>query len=223
MYRSATVTERRVVHLALAEATDWEADPDRRAWHLATAAAGPDEHVALELERSAGRAQARGGLAAAAAFLRRAAALTKDPARRVDRALAAAQASFQAGEFDAALGLVAAAEAGSLDEFQRARVDLLRAHVSFGAGEWSDAPLLLMKAARQLESLDPDLARETYLIAWGAAGLAEDLAARDVLQEISRAVRTLPFVAGRPRVRSRSCSTLTLCSSPRGTPARRRR
>ena len=135
MYRSATVTERRVVHLALAEATDREADPDRRAWHLATAAAGPDEHVALELERSAGRAQARGGLAAAAAFLRRAAALTKHPARRVDRALAAAQASFQAGEFDAALGLVAAAEAGSIDEFQRARVDLLRAHVSFGAGE----------------------------------------------------------------------------------------
>ena len=198
MYRSATVTERRVVHLALAEATDWEADPDRRAWHLATAAAGPDEHVALELERSAGRAQARGGLAAAAAFLRRAAALTKAPARRVDRALAAAQASIQAGEFDAALGLVAAAEAGSLDDFQRARVDLLRAHVSFGAGEWSDAPLLLMKAARQLESLDLDLARETYLIAWGAAGLAEDLGARDVLEEISHAVRTLPSSPGDP-------------------------
>ena len=114
------------MHLALAEATDREADPDRRAWHLAAAAAGPDEQVALELERSAGRAQARGGLAAAAAFLQRAVALTEDPARRADRALAAAQASLQAGEFDAALGLVATAEAGPLDEFQRALVDLLR-------------------------------------------------------------------------------------------------
>ena len=105
VYRSAAVEDRRAVHLALAEATDREADPDRRAWHLAAAAAGPDEQVALELERSAGRAQARGGLAAAAAFLQRAVALTADPARRADRALAAAQASLQAGAFDAALGL----------------------------------------------------------------------------------------------------------------------
>ena len=123
VYRSAAVEDRRAVHLALAEATDREADPDRRAWHLAAAAAGPDEQVALELERSAGRAQARGGLAAAAAFLQRAVALTQDPAKRADRALAAAQASLQAGAFDAALGLVATAEAGPLDEFQRARVD----------------------------------------------------------------------------------------------------
>ncbi len=136
VYRSAAVAERRAVHLALAEATDREADPDRRAWHLAAAAAGPDEQVARELERSAGRAQARGGLAAAAAFLQRAVALTQDPARRADRALAAAQASLQAGAFDTALGLAATAEAGALDEFQRARVDLLRAHVAFGAGQW---------------------------------------------------------------------------------------
>ena len=137
MYRSAAAEDRRAVHLALAEATDREADPDRRAWHLAAAAAGPDEQVALELERSAGRAQARGGLAAAAAFLRRAVALTTDPARRAERALAAAQASLQAGEFDAALGLAATAEAGPLDEFQRALVDLLRAHVAFAAVSWT--------------------------------------------------------------------------------------
>ena len=169
MYRSAAAEDRRAVHLALAEATDRETDPDRRAWHLAAAAAGPDEQVALELERSAGRAQARGGLAAAAAFLRRAVALTSDPARRAVRALAAAQASLQAGEFDAALGLAATAEAGPLDEFQRALVDLLRAHVAFAAGLWSDAPPLLLKAARRLEPFDLELARETYLTAWGAA------------------------------------------------------
>ncbi|MBV8988887.1 MAG: AAA family ATPase, partial [Solirubrobacterales bacterium] len=192
MYRSATAEDRRAVHLALAEATDRRTDPDRRAWHLAAAAAGPDEEVALELERSAGRAQARGGLAAAAAFLRRAVALTQDPVRRAVRAVAAAQASLQAGEFDAALGLAAAAEAGPLDEFQHALVGLLRAQVAFGAGLWSDAPPLLLNAARRLESFDLDLARETYLTAWGAAGLAEDTAARDVLVEICRAVLALP-------------------------------
>ena len=199
VYRSAALEDRRAVHLALAEATDREADPDRRAWHLAAAAAGPDEQVALELERSAGRAQARGGLAAAAAFLRRAVALTKDPALRASRALAAAQASLSAGAFDMALGLVATAEAGLLDGFQRARVDLLRAHVAFAAGSWSDAPPLLLKAARQLEPFDLDLARETYLTAWGAAGLAEDVAARDVLLEICRAVRALPSRSSAPR------------------------
>jgi DNA-binding CsgD family transcriptional regulator len=191
-YRSAAAEDRRAVHLALAEATDREADPDRRAWHLAAGAAGPDEHVALELEHSAGRAQARGGLAAAAAFLQRAVALTQDRARRAERALAAAQASFQAGAFDAALGLVATAEAGPLDELQGARVDLLRAHVAFGTGRLGDASPLLLKAARRLEPLDLNLARETYLTAWGVAGLAEDVAARDVLQEICEAVLALP-------------------------------
>jgi DNA-binding CsgD family transcriptional regulator len=198
LYRSAVTDDRRAVHLALAEATDREADPDRRAWHLAAAAAGPDEEVALELERSAGRAQARGGLAAAAAFLRRAVTLTRDPARRAVRALDAARASLQAGEFEAALGMAATAGAGPLDEFQRALVELLRAQVTFGAGNWTDAPPLLMKAAIRLESFNPDLAREIYLTAWGAAGLAEDVAARDVLVEICRAVRALP-PPGTPR------------------------
>jgi AAA ATPase domain len=166
LYRTAPVAQRRAVHLALAEATAREVDPDRRAWHLAAAASGPDEEVALELERSAGRAQARGGVAAAAAFLQRAVALTTDPVRRAERAIAAAEASFLAGAFDAALGLATAAETGALDEFQRARVDLLRGNVAFASGQISDAAPLLLKAARRIEPLDPELARETYLTAW---------------------------------------------------------
>jgi DNA-binding CsgD family transcriptional regulator len=197
-YGSATVEDRRAVHLALAEATDRDADPDRRAWHLAAAAEGPDEEVALELERSAGRAQARGGVAAAAAFLQRAVALTDDAARRGDRALAAAQASFHAGAFDTAFGLLAAAEAGTLDEFQAARVDHLRAHVGFAAELGSDAPRLLLKAARRLEPFDLELARETYLNAWAAAGLAGHLAEEGILLEICRAVQALPPSPGAP-------------------------
>jgi tetratricopeptide (TPR) repeat protein len=175
-----------------ADATDAEKDPDRRAWHRARATPGPDEEVAAELERSGGRAQARGGLAAAAAFLQRAVALTVDPARRAERALAAAPASLQAGAFDAALGLVATADAGPLDEFQRARVDLLRAHIAFASGLADDAPPLLLKAAKRLEAFDLDLARETYLTAWSAAGMAGSLAGPQVLLEICRAVRALP-------------------------------
>ena len=190
VYRSATVRDRRAAHLALAEATDRAVDPDRRAWHLSTAAAGPDEAVASELEASAGRAQTRGGAAAAAAFLQRAVALTADPGRRADRALAAAQASLQAGAFDAALELVATAETAALDDVQRARVDLLRGHVAFASGSASGAAPLLLKAARRLEPFDLELASETYLTAWGAAGMAGQ---GDVVLEIWRAVRALPL------------------------------
>jgi len=196
VYRSATVQDRRAVHLALAEATDREVDPDRRAWHLSTAAAGPDEEVASELEASARRAQTRGGAAAAAAFLQRAVALTADPARRADRALAAAQVSLQAGAFDAALGLMATAETAPLDDVQCARADLLRGHVAFASGVASDASPLLLKAARRLEPFDLELARETYLNAWGAAGMAGQ---GDVILEIWRAVRALPRTSGDPR------------------------
>jgi DNA-binding CsgD family transcriptional regulator len=198
-YRSATADDRHRVHRALAEATDADKDPDRRAWHLAQATPGPGEVVAAELERSAGRAQARGGVAAAAAFLRRAVALTTDPARRTERALAAAQASLQAGAFNAALGLVAAAEAGPLDAFQRARVDLVRGHIALASGRSGDAPVLLLKAAGRLEPFDLDLARETYLIAWGATVVASDLEGQRILDEVSRAARALPPRPGAPR------------------------
>ena len=193
VYRAALMQDRRAAHLALAEATDRDVDPDRRAWHLAATVAGPDEQVALELERSAVRAQTRGGLAAAAAFLQRAVALTGDPARRADRALAAAQANLGAGAFDVAHGLLAAAEAGPLDELGRARVDLLRAEIAFAQKRGSEAPLLLLRAARKLETLDVRLARNTYLDAWAAALFAGHLAsAGGSLLDVSRAVATAP-------------------------------
>jgi DNA-binding CsgD family transcriptional regulator len=190
-YHSASPPERQQVHRVLAEATDPVADPDRRAWHRAQAATGPDEEVAAELEASAGRAQARGGLAATAAFLERAVQLTADSAHLAERMLAAAQANLQAGAFDKALGLLVMAEAWPLDELQGARVDLLRGQVAFASGMFGDAPPLLLKAARRLEPLDSRLARETYVDAWGAAFVGGQLAA-DHLTQISRAARALP-------------------------------
>jgi DNA-binding CsgD family transcriptional regulator len=202
VYRSAGGPERRAAHLALAEATNQDVDPDRRAWHLAAAASGPDEEVAFDLERSAGRAQARGGFSAAAAFLRRAVALTSDPARRADRALAAAQASLGAGAFDVARGLLAAAEPGPLDDFARARLDRLQAEVAFAERRGSDAPLLLLKAARRLEPLDIRLSRDTYLEAWTAALFAGGLAgAGGSLLDVSRAAATAPKPADPPLAR----------------------
>jgi DNA-binding CsgD family transcriptional regulator/tetratricopeptide (TPR) repeat protein len=199
-YRSASADDRRRAHRALADATDVETDPDRRAWHLAAAAVGPEERVAAELERSAARAQSRGGLAAAAAFLQRAVALTDDPGRRTERALAAARANLGAGAFDAAHGLLTTAEAGPLDELEGAHVDLLRAELAFAESRGNDAPHLLLQAARKLESLDARLARETYLEAWGAALFAGRLAgAGGSMLDVSRAAATAPGRADPPR------------------------
>ncbi|HEY3072873.1 MAG TPA: LuxR C-terminal-related transcriptional regulator, partial [Candidatus Limnocylindrales bacterium] len=134
-----------------------------------------------------------------AAFLRRAVALTPDPRRRGVRALAAAEASLQAGAFDAALRLLAAAEAGPLDEFSRARVDLVRADVAFASGPAGDAAWLLFRAAKRIEPFDIELARETYLTAWNAASVAGHLGGQVVLLEICHAVRALPPPSGAPR------------------------
>jgi DNA-binding CsgD family transcriptional regulator len=199
IYRSAAELDRQRVHGALADATDAAVEPDRRAWHRAHATGDPDEEVAAELEQSAGRAQARGGLAAAATFLGRAADLTIDPARRAERLLAAAQANLQAGAFDVALGQLAAAEAGPLDELGRARLGLLHAQVAFAESRGSDAPPLLLEAAKTLETLDVRLSRETYLDAWSAALFAGKLASGGSLLEVSRAVMTAPKPADPPR------------------------
>ncbi len=176
-YRAADLPDRRAIHRALADATDAHADPDRRAWHAAYAAAGPDDMVAAELEASAGRAQSRGGIAAAAAFLERATALTSDPVRRVSRAIAAAQAKGDAAAPEAAHELLAIAELGSLSNLQRGQVARLRAQMDFARnrGGGTSAPRLggpaskLLHAAEHLETLDDDLARETYLEALAAA------------------------------------------------------
>jgi DNA-binding CsgD family transcriptional regulator len=189
-YRSASATTRQELHGALAEATDPAVDPDRRAWHRAQAAPGPDEAVAAELEQCAGRAQRRGGLAAAAAFLERSADLTVDPAHRAQRALAAAQAKHQAGAPDAALGLLAMAQAGPLDELQRARGDLLRAQVAFASSHGRDAPPLMLSAAKRLETLDVGLARQTYLEAFTAALFVGRLS--PAVGDVARAARMAP-------------------------------
>ena len=199
VYSAASPQERRAAHRALAEVTDRDRDPDRRAWHLAAAAPGPDEQVAAELERSAGRAQARGGMAAAAAFLQRAAELTREPAPRSERALAAAQASIQAGALDTAAQLLNIALAGPLDEFQSARADWLHGQIAFASGPGSDAPVLLLKAAKRLEPLSLDLARQTYVDAWQAGVFAGYLAGAGDLVEVSRAARALPPPAHPPR------------------------
>ena len=193
-YRSARLRERQMVHEALAEVTDPDSDPDRRAWHRAQAAQGPDEHVADELERSADRAQARGGLAAAAAFLERATMLTLEPAQRAARALAAASAKVRAGAFEAAVDLLAAAEGAPLGDFQRARADLIRAELAYVTGHGSDAPPLLLAAARRLEPIDAALSRATYLEALSAAIFAGRLGV-DAIEDVARAAAALPPVA----------------------------
>jgi DNA-binding CsgD family transcriptional regulator len=198
-YRAAAAQDRRVAHRALAEATDPAAEPDRRAWHRAHAAAGLDEEVAAELEQSAGRARARGGVAAAAAFLQRAAELTPDPAHQGARALAAAHAKLDAGAADAAEALLATAETRPLDELQRARLERLRAQIAFGRRRGSDDPPLLLDAARRLEPLDAALARETYLEALGAAIFAGRLSAAVGVREVAEAARAAPAGTAPPR------------------------
>lgn len=193
VYRSASVEAKREAHAALAEATDAAIDPERQAWHRAQAVAGPDEEIAAELERYAERARARGGLAAAAAFLQRAALLSPEPARRAVRALAAGQAKAQLGAHAAAADMIAIAESGPLGELDRARLDLVRAQLAFATNRGSQAPRLLLKAAQRLEPIDVDLARATYLDALMAAHLAVSFAGPDAdVPAVARAAGAAP-------------------------------
>jgi len=193
VYGAAGLKERREVHQALAAATDPEVDPDRRAWHRAQAVSAPDEEVAAELERSAARAQARGGFAAAAAFLDRSVALTPEPSRRAQRALAAAQTKFQAGALDDALALLNTAELGAaVDEHLGPQVHLLRAQITFAAKRGSDATPLLLAAARELAAAQPSLTRATYLEALSAATFAGRLARDGGVVRVSEAALAGP-------------------------------
>jgi DNA-binding CsgD family transcriptional regulator len=193
-YRSGSAEERRAVHAALAEATDPQRDPDRRAWHRAQATAGPDEQVAEELEASAGRALARGGVAAAAAFLDSAAMLTPEPAPRARRLLAAARAKRDAGALDAALELLAAVAAGPVDARQAAELEDLRADIAFDHRRIGEAARLFVGAAKRLEPHDAGLARVSHLKAIGAAIWAGS----DGLLEAARAARAAPAAPGPP-------------------------
>jgi hypothetical protein len=146
-YAAAPPQERSAAHRALAAATDTHLDPDRRMWHEAAAATEPDEAIATALEEAAARAQARAGSAAAAAFLQRSAALTAEPGRRADRALAATLAYLHAGAFDTARGLLAQAESDAFHDLQRARVEQLRGQIEWASVAGRDAPVLLQQAA----------------------------------------------------------------------------
>jgi DNA-binding CsgD family transcriptional regulator len=198
VYQAARHTERRAVHQALALATDPDIDPDRRAWHRAQAASMPDEDVAAELERSAGRAQARGGLAAVAAFLERAAALTPEPAHRAQRLLAAAAANRDAGAPEAALGLLAGIEAGLLDELGQARIEVLRGQIALEQRRGDEAGRLFLGAAKRLEPLAPDLARETYLEALAGA-MSGDVELAGGAPAVAQAARSAPIGSAPPR------------------------
>ncbi|SDU69078.1 regulatory protein, luxR family [Jiangella alkaliphila] len=198
VYRSAGQRDRQAAHLALADATDADRDPDRLAWHRAHAASGPDETVAAELERSADRALAHGGLAAAAAFLERAARLTPDEAERVERELKAAQTMVHAGAFERALQLLALAGRRPLSELQRARAEVLRAQIAFASNRGHEAVPLLLAAARRLEPLDLELALDTYVTALEATLFAARRVGEPGAVEVARAARNAP-VPLRPR------------------------
>jgi len=197
VYAAATLADRHAVHRALADATDPQADPDRRAWHRAQSTLGADEDLAAELERSARRAQSRGGMAAAAAFLERASALTPDPGGRARRALAAAQASQLAGAPEAALALLDTASSGPLGELEQAMLEQLRGRVALHLSRSGEAAALLLNAARRLALLERERARDTYLEALYAASVAGRLGGG--IEDVARAAVAAPPPPDPPR------------------------
>ena len=195
VYGSATREDRQAAHRALADATDVDADPDRRAWHRALGSPGPDEEIADLLVHSAGRARARGGLAAAAALLERAVVLTVDSSQRTERIIAAAAAHLDAGSFDIADGLFALAETAPLDDMSRAVLDALRAQHAVTGGDIRDAPELFLRAAKCFEPIDVGLAQQTYLGALAAAPVAGTFSRAVTMHDVARAASECPISA----------------------------
>ncbi|MCR2810608.1 MULTISPECIES: LuxR family transcriptional regulator [unclassified Microbacterium] len=199
VYRDATPPEQRRAHGALAAATDPATDPDRRAWHRAQAVQGTDEDAAAELERSAGRARARGGLGASAAFMAYAARLSPEPAARAGRALEAAFATHEAGATEAAGELLTRAAAGPLDALQQARLELLHARIGFHRARGGEGLRMLLGAAGSLAPLDPALSRETYLDALDAAIVTGGVGSGPSVRDVAEAARAAPAPPGPPR------------------------
>ncbi|SER26648.1 regulatory protein, luxR family [Lentzea albida] len=196
VYRAASGGERRAVHAALADATDALTAPDRRAWHRAQACAGPDDTVAADLEQCAARARSRGGVAAAAAFLDRAVALTLDGRRRAERALAAAEACVEAGAVDRAADLLATVETALLDGPRHARADLLRARIAFSRPGDDSGPVWTVRAARRLVVTAPGQARECFLDAIETSFVVGR--AGGVVEEVLASARALAPEPGTP-------------------------
>jgi len=192
VYRAATPEQRRRVHLALAEVTDPDADPDHRAWHRAQAATGPDEELAEELERSAGRAQHRGGLAAAAGLLERSAELTPEPERRALRLLLAAHAQLTAGATNRAQVLLDESLPNLSDARSRAQAARMQGMIRFSEGRGGETPSLLFQAAIDLKGTDPRFAREVLLEALGSAMWAGRLTTGTTPLTVAEAARDIP-------------------------------
>ena len=198
VYRAASPPDQRRVHGALGAVIDPRLDPDRRAWHRGQAVLGTDEDAAADLERSADRARARGGLAASAAFLRRAVELTPEPAVRAARALEAAQTAHEAGAFQAAMELLTLAAAGPLDELRGARLALLRVQLALYTARYGDGPLTLLDGAARIAPLDPAGSRDTYLQALDMASFRGDAGNGRGVRDVAEAARTAPPPPGAP-------------------------
>lgn len=197
VYRAAEPEQRRAVHGWLAEVVDPEADPDRRAWHRALSSAGPDDEVAAELERSAARAESRGGVPASAAFLARAAILTRDPALRLQRRLTAVRAQLAAGATDAAGELLTTVDDGALAEAQRAEVDQLRGQLAFLRRTDGDGPAFMLRAGQRLAELDPRRSRECFLAALEMAlNVGRSSGVMDMVVAAARSAPPAPEPAG---------------------------
>ena len=192
VYRSATPEQRRRVHLALAEVTDPDADPDYRAWHHAQGATGPDEGLAEELERTAGQAQHRGGLAAAAGLLERSAELTPEPQRKAARLLLAAHAQLTSGATNRAQALLDESLPNLSDARSRAQAARMQGMIRFYEGRGGETPSSLFQAAMGLKDTDPRLAREVLLEALGSAMWAGRLTTGTTPLAVAQAARDIP-------------------------------